>query len=274
MNTLDTTNETASAWSPYKVETKAFLEAAKLETFSNVIQGLLGGIYQTGKVYVIWGCVDSGGGGGTFNISAGAVFYNGEIFSVDATGSFTPGGGQTAVATISDTADPTADPTNFSDNVAHDIHRIRKVAIAAGTSGSGISDFTSFAASTKITFEYQSASDTLAASYANLTGYSFTTPNDGTTRQYLVMLKTIATLSTSGTTSTAQLELYNNTTTTTLDTCIIGKTPGQSADAYNVGGSLMRILTLGPNVNITVRGQYAGTGAGLINSTFSVVEIR
>ncbi|HXU26533.1 MAG TPA: hypothetical protein VN698_04815, partial [Bacteroidia bacterium] len=112
MNTLDTSHESSTSWSPYKVETKKFLEDAKRETFANVMQGLIGNNYDDTKVYVLYGCEISGSG--PYTISAGAIFCRdanavinnlpGEVYTVLAA-NITLTGSNVVVANILDTPD-------------------------------------------------------------------------------------------------------------------------------------------------------------------------
>src|ERR1700739_975649 len=108
MNYRDTTNETSTLWSVDAIEDMAFLQAANREVFAHGFLSQIGNSYNSGKVYVLYGCENSGSGT-TYTISAGAVYYRdanavvnnlpGEIFTVDAV-SFIASG--TAVAVISD----------------------------------------------------------------------------------------------------------------------------------------------------------------------------
>lgn len=94
---------------------------------------------QFSGVSILYGCVNSTPAGPAYTISAGAVFYNGEVYLVDAA-TFTPGGGQTAVGTITTTY-IASDPVLFTDGSTHDVHAIRKIVLAAGASGSGTADY-------------------------------------------------------------------------------------------------------------------------------------
>lgn len=190
MNKLDASNETASKWSPYKAETKKFLEDAKLETFNSIARAIVGTNYTTGKMYILFGCVGTGTDPGARTVTAGAVFYNGEIYTVDAF-SGTTTGADVLVAKVTDTADPVADPTTFSDNTQYSIHRVRKVVISIGASGSGDANFSDFVARGKIKFTYNSSNQsTSSGTYVDLTGSTYTTPNDGITRNYMILAKT------------------------------------------------------------------------------------
>jgi hypothetical protein len=140
MNKVDTSNETSTLWSVEKVETRKFLQDANIEAFKHVILKNIGSTYDPTKVYVLYGVANSTSPS-TYTISAGAVFYSGEIFTVDAV-TFTAV--NTAVAKIVTTNDPVADPTLFSDNATRNIHNIRKVVISDAVSGTGIADFANF----------------------------------------------------------------------------------------------------------------------------------
>ncbi|CAB4126888.1 hypothetical protein UFOVP87_23 [uncultured Caudovirales phage] len=118
MKKLITTNETATSWSPYKVETKKFLQDAQDEAMQvlsgTIIKSNLG-TYSASIPYVVDGCVLSGGGTA---ITSGIVFYGGLFYKTTAIT------GATAPIEFSLVAVPdyTADPTIFSDGTSHSIH--------------------------------------------------------------------------------------------------------------------------------------------------------
>ena len=138
MNTRLTTNETATLWSVDAIEDMAFIQASTKEAFANTVIGIIGNTYSTSVMYILFGCINTGTGS-NYIISAGAVFFNGEIYTVDAV-TFTAA--STAVATVTDTSN--GDIRLFSDNTTKPVTRIRKVVIANGVSGSGDSDFSNF----------------------------------------------------------------------------------------------------------------------------------
>jgi len=101
MNLRDTTQENSTLWSVDAIESIDFIQKANIETFKDTVLGLIGNAYDATKIYVLWGCVNTGSGS-TYTISAGAVFYGGgvngpEIYTTPAV-SFTASG--TAVGTI------------------------------------------------------------------------------------------------------------------------------------------------------------------------------
>lgn len=114
---------------------------SKIKEVIDSLSRLAIGLPTTTDIYILYGCVDTGTGGSpiNYNISAGAVYYNGEIFLTDSA-SFTATGANVAVANIIITYDP-LDPSIFTDGTTHNVHSIRKIQWQDGVSGSGIKDF-------------------------------------------------------------------------------------------------------------------------------------
>ena len=100
--------------------------------------------YDASKIYVLYGCVNSGTGA-NFVISAGAVFYNGEVYLVPAA-TFTTSGGSVAIGTVTTTyfTATNADPVEFTDAILRSVHEIRQIVISSGTSGSGTGNYSDF----------------------------------------------------------------------------------------------------------------------------------
>ena len=142
MKDIDYSLETPTSGQPLSGESFAHMRDGINETTAAIVKGLMSGAYSANDVVIIYGCVDSGTAGVTYNISAGAVLYNGEIYLVDATGVLTISG-NVAVATIATTYNA-IDPVTFTDLTTHSVHRIKKVSIALATSGTGIKDYSAF----------------------------------------------------------------------------------------------------------------------------------
>jgi hypothetical protein len=138
MRKIDVSHIGSTVGMPVKSGTLVHLQLAYQEALNALAQSQIGSNYDSSKVYILYGCVNSGSGS-TFTISAGAVFYNGEVYLVDAV-SFTASG--TAVGTIGTTHFGTnADPVTFTDSSTASVHQIRKMVIADATSGSGVADY-------------------------------------------------------------------------------------------------------------------------------------
>ena len=134
MKKLDTTKEGATSWSPYKAETKEFVQDSYSEIINALVLSKIKNSYVANSVVCLYGCVNTGSGT-TYIISAGAVYCNGEVFLFPGLSSTTLASG--AVFNLSDVADGVADPTTFSDNAVWNIHRVRTAVIVNGTSGTG-----------------------------------------------------------------------------------------------------------------------------------------
>ncbi len=140
MKILDLSAVTDSARLLVKEGTLQFLQDAPKEVVAALVQGLIGPTYNAAAVYVLWGAVNSGAGS-NYVVSAGAAFYNGEIFLIDAA-SFTLTGAQVAILSIGVTQYTTnADPVTFTDTTVHNIHNIRKIVVSAGAAGSTFANY-------------------------------------------------------------------------------------------------------------------------------------
>ena len=135
MRKLDVSSISDSSQMPVKKGTLQFLQDSYTEITKSVMSSLAGGNnYDPAKVYVLYGVINSGIYP-VYNIVEGAVFYNGEIFQVDAA-SFTATGSNVAVCNIVQTQYTTdADPVTFTDASVRNIHNIRKMGISQGASG-------------------------------------------------------------------------------------------------------------------------------------------
>lgn len=142
MKKIDGSFITSAVGMPFKSGTLAHLQSSYQEVLGSILQNIIGAQYDPSKVYILFGCVNSGSGL-SYIISGGAVFFNGEVYLVDAT-SFVSPGGQVAVGNVAQTffTDATADPVEFTDGATHNVHQIRKFVFASAAPGSGSADFT------------------------------------------------------------------------------------------------------------------------------------
>lgn len=108
------------------------MEAAYTDAISELIYGICAS--SNGPI-ALYGCVNSGSGS-TYNISAGAIFRNGEVFSIPAF-SGTAGGGQVPVLGLVESKTQLA----YTDGSNQDTLNTRTLAWSFGTSGSGLADF-------------------------------------------------------------------------------------------------------------------------------------
>lgn len=138
MRKLDVSSIGNTTGMPIKGGTLEHVQLAYQEALTAVSKNIIGRDNDTTRAYILFGLVNSGTTG-SMNVSAGAVYFNGEVYLVDA---FTLTVAQTAVASISTTYYATnADPVIFTDGVQRNVHQIRKITFADGASGSGLFDF-------------------------------------------------------------------------------------------------------------------------------------
>lgn len=209
MNTRVTTNETATLWSVDAIEDMAFIQASTKEAFANTVIGIIGNTYSTSVMYILFGCINTGTGS-NYIISAGAVFFNGEIYTVDAV-TFTAA--STAVATVTDTSN--GDIRLFSDNTTKPVTRIRKVVIANGVSGSGDSDFSNF-----FLLRKNSAYANLAAFTKSIGTGGATLGLPSSTTAYIIVSDVDGLINTTSGALTPKVGLYKLSLTLTVSTSV------------------------------------------------------
>ena len=146
------------------------------------------GSYSLSVPYVISGCAVSDAGK---DVTAGEIFYGGKFYETTAIN------GTTNVARfiLTKSQDAVADPVDFSDGASKNVHDIYKyVATDAASGGDFIStDLISAYGAGKITFSptISNVLGVTSSSYADLAGATYTTPNDGVTRTWLVIAKSV-----------------------------------------------------------------------------------
>ena len=117
---------------------KASLEHIQ-ESYNEVIADIMKALTDNATgVVVLHGLVDSDGGATSWNISAGAVLYNGEVFQVDA---FVGSDPSDVPVLVLDETYRAGDPVKFSDNNEYNVHVIRKLKFEMAGTGTGIADF-------------------------------------------------------------------------------------------------------------------------------------
>jgi hypothetical protein len=174
---------------PFTGNSLKFLQDASSEARAGMIKAFITqnlGSYSLTVPYVISGCVVSDSGK---DVTDGEIFYGGEYYQL------TGVDGTTNVAQFSlvKTQDSTADPLDFSDGQTHNVHDIFKfVGTDTATTGTfDSSELVSAYGSGKVnTFLSAGTSVISSTSWADLSGASYTTPNDGVTRTYSIVGKT------------------------------------------------------------------------------------
>lgn len=123
-----------------------FLQNATHEVLLAFGRAMVGNAYAANTVYVLYGCVLTGvsSGAGNYAITAGAIFYNGEVYLVPAVGTTAVGGGNTVYSALA-TTNPSPDPVTFSDGSSKNVHDVRKwVTSVSATGGGGTNAFSTW----------------------------------------------------------------------------------------------------------------------------------
>jgi hypothetical protein len=110
------------------------------ESFSELSDALARSLFNNNQTdpIVMWGCVNSGTGL-NYIISAGAIYYQGEIYQVPA---FTGTATGLNVPTLSiNTTYRSVDPVVYSDTNTFNTHAVRQMAWTITASGGGLVDF-------------------------------------------------------------------------------------------------------------------------------------
>lgn len=139
MKTLDLSAVTPSVGIIPQKDTVEHITSSYLEGVASLAKSMIPTSWLTGKLVILHGCVDSGTPPAR-NLSAGAVFYNSEVYQVPAA-SFTTTGLQIGIWTLQDAN--TGTESKLTDG--SDVHVLvdNKFVFAAGLAGSGDFDETS-----------------------------------------------------------------------------------------------------------------------------------
>lgn len=174
---------------PFTANSLKFLQDALHEDKAAIVKAIIItnlGSYSLTIPYVISGCevTDSGK-----DVAAGEIFYGGKFFEVVAVNGTT----NVAQLVLTKSQDVTADPVEFTDAVMKSVHDVYKYVATDAASGGDFTSaaFTSVYGSAKNTFLNLSVNQsTTSTSFIDLTGSTYTTPNDGITRTWMIQGKT------------------------------------------------------------------------------------
>ncbi len=144
MKKIDVSPISNSTGFPVKSGSLIHLQAAYQEAIAENIKSVIGFGYSSAKVYILGGLVNSGSGL-NYIISAGSVFFNGEVYIVPAaTFSIVAPNAAVGVITTSYFSAVNADPVQFTDGIPRNVHQVRQIIMQSGLSGSGSGNYTDF----------------------------------------------------------------------------------------------------------------------------------
>lgn len=264
---------------PFTAQSLRFLQESKEDDVAAIIKSLVIsnlGTYSLTTPYVISGCVVTNLGK---TVTAGEVFFGGKYYQTTAC-NFSLYAARYYLTT---TQDITADPLTFSNGTPFNVHNIYKY-VATEISGGG--DFTSFMFNYSLTSGgskiysniYSSAGFTVnnGISYDDFTSLTYTTPNDGVTRNYIIEYKGYAQTSNGVVDSSCALRIYNTTDSALLDESSVGKSNFGAATEVVIIPVFMStgVITIAPNKTIKVQGGLSANNISFSKNRMSIVEFR
>lgn len=138
MKKLDWSAVTAANGLVFEEQTFEHMNNGHKDSYIAFVKANIPSAWHTGKLVILYGCVATGTNPNPRTLSAGAVYYNGEIYQVDAA-SFTTTGLQVGVWTLTDVDSGTSESTIKTSTSSFLSHVLvnSKFVFAAGLSGSG-----------------------------------------------------------------------------------------------------------------------------------------
>lgn len=119
MKYLNTADVTTTNGLPLKAGSLVHIQSAYKEAIAEAIKSQMAGNYNPVTPYRLTGLINTAG-----SVSAGSIFYNGEVYLVDAFS--LPSPANASIDTTYFTA-VEADPVEFTDGTPRSIHEIRKI---------------------------------------------------------------------------------------------------------------------------------------------------
>jgi hypothetical protein len=271
---------TSTSRQPFLGRSIDHLKESQTETINSTVRAILNDGYTTNDVVILWGCVLTGsfsGAGNAFSVTQGAVFYNGEIYEV-AAASGTISGTNVLIGSLDISTFQSGDPVQNTDGTMNNVHRIDKFVISQAGTGTGTKDFSLWKPAKKISGRLTLASQTNATTtYADATGLTFTTPNDGKTRKICIRLKGHFHITGTHIGAGGEAKIYNLTTTTDLDS-------GYAFWQLDVGANFAQMRQsftasylgdIAPNTTIKVqfKSLSGSFGIDIVNAVYEYFEI-
>lgn len=268
-----------SAKQPFTANSLKFLQDALDEDKAGIIKALITqaiGSYSLTIPYVISGCVVSDSGK---DVTAGEVFYGGKYYETTAINGTT----NIAQFVLTKTQDAVADPVIFTNSTSKNVHDIYKF-VATDTATAGTFDssdliFDLLYVGTKIYDNLYSGSGFTVnngVGYDDFTSMTYTTPNDGVTRNYIIEYKGTATPSNGSVDSSCQLRIYNSTDSALLDSASVGKAAMGAVTEIVVIPVFMStgVVSIAPNKTIKIQGGLSSSAISFTFNRMSIVEFK
>ncbi len=258
---------------PFTGNSLKFLQDGTAEETAAIVKAFIlnaVGSYSLTVPYVISGCVYSGTTP-NFAVTAGEIFYGGRFYELDAVSGYT----NIPQFKLDKTNDPTADPLVFSDNQTWSVHDIFKF-IGEDTATAKVFDATDLVSaygSGKISFDVKTATqNTNSTTYIDLTSMTYTTPNDGVTRTFLIIANSCFNYSTSAGNG-GFLQVWDGSAELAVSSNY-GSIVAINIDRADLPLSCSYVGSISPNTTIKLRVKMSSSvSSNFINNSLTIVEI-
>ena len=276
MKKILTSSVTSTSRQPLLGRSISHLQEGLQENDNSLIRALLP-TYTAGDIVVIYGCLNSGvnsGAGLAYNVSAGAVYYNGEIYQVAAASGVITG--TNVVLLTLTTSYQSGDPVTNTDGSLNNVHQINTMVVSEAASGSGTKDFSALKTivSHRSVLSATAASQTIssaAPTWADLTSVTVTTPNDNRVRMYAIFFK--ARIDEDNGNATAFVEFQLLQGSTQLDETSVGKSLATATDVFLIPVNLVYVGLIDPNTIIKVQARRTTANCTAYTMKLYAVEI-
>jgi hypothetical protein len=230
--------------------------------------------YSLTTPYVISGCVVTSGM--TIDVTAGEVFYGGKHYETTAiTGSTNP-----PQFINAQTQDPTADPIEFSDLILRDVHDIftyvpTDTATPGDFSTTDLIYFLEKPVLSRLTVSVPSGQTVTSGSYVDLTSVTLTTPDDGLTRNWLILYNSYADQDNTATNAFLDFRIVNGALSTTYGHTQAGKVfSGIGGNVLIPVGMHAPVLTgIPPNTVIKAQSKTNVASCTVYDQVLTMIEI-
>lgn len=259
---------------PVLEQTLDHMQIGQREALSSVIKALVKD-YTVGDVVILEGCINTGINP-AYSISAGSIYYNGEVYQV-ASVSGTLTGANVVIGTITTSYDLAIDPINFQPgNISKSVHQIVTMNIGQGLTTTGTKDYSAMKSVVShrsllaATGSPQTISS-VAPTWVDLTSITVTTPNDGRTRMYLVIFTCSSTQSNGNVSSQLELQLLQGAVQ--LDIKHVGKLNATSTTTMNLDTAMIVPVLVPANTIIKVQGRRTNSDVTIEEQKLFAIEL-
>lgn len=257
---------------PFTANSLKFLQDALDEDKAAIVKAFITqtvGSYSLTVPYVISGCVVSDT---NKDVTAGEIFYGGKFYEVTAVNGTT----NVAQFILTKTQDATADPVTFTDGVPKNVHDVYKY-VGTDTATPGDFDATDFVSAYgvgKLSFENEPVTQTItSATLVDLTGATYTTPNDGVTRTWLILGKSNADIGSGSAADGAELRILIDGVSESISRTRID-VAGSNVDDFVGSLHCQKLASVAPNKVIKLQiVSLDGGSIDFINNSFIVIQI-